>query len=145
MAQRIRRVSRSWPVLTALTVTVLFLASTASAAVARGDFTAKLRTSGHAPTARSYWPISLRVTRGSIKLNGNVDYEFFSDGQLVSRRHGHVFTEGAFNDRLCFPPLAIGHPLKLGIVVTTRYGTSTLFWTVNVTSGTVTHRCRASL
>jgi hypothetical protein len=118
----------------------------APAAPAAGDsINAKLIAPGHAPVVGSWWSIKLDVSSGQAKLTGDVNYEFLSAGQVVSRRRGHAFTRGAFHDRLCFPALAEDQPLKLGVIVTTRYGSKTLYWTVTPTKGAVTSPCKTSL
>jgi hypothetical protein len=116
----------------------------ATALAASGSFTAKLKAPTHTPVANSYWAITINVTKGTTKLNGNVNYEFLSGGTVVSHQKGHAFKSGVFTDRLCFPPAAEGHPLKLGMVVTTKYGSQTLYWTVTTKAGKVTSPCKSS-
>jgi len=136
-----RRTARLRAALIALATVALLAVPTA--AVAGGSFTAKF-SANHTPIAGSYWYVAMTVNKGNAKLNGSVNYEFLSGGQVVSHQKGHAFKGGIFKDRLCFPALAVGHPLKLGIVVTTRYGAKTLYWAVTTKQGKVTSPCKSS-
>jgi hypothetical protein len=85
----------------------------------------------HTPTANRKWPIALTVTKGPQKLSGRVEYEFLIGGTVVSHQAGKKFTDGIYKDDLLFPSSAVGNPLTLRIVVTTRYGKRTVNWAVN--------------
>jgi hypothetical protein len=130
--------------LIALSLAALFALPTAALA-ARGNFTATLKAPNHAPIANNYWPITINVSKGTTKLNGSVNYQFLFGGQVVSNQKGHAFKNGVFTDRLCFPARSEGQPLKLGIVVTTSYGSKTLYWALKTKAGKVTSRCKSTM
>lgn len=125
--------------LIALGLAALF--ATPAAALAAGNFTAILKAPSHTPIAKSSWAITINVTKGTAKLNGDVNYEFLFGGQVVSHQKGHTFKNGVFTDKLCFPPKSENQPLKLGMVVTTKYGSKTLYWNVETKAGKVTSPC----
>jgi hypothetical protein len=50
--------------------------------------------------------------------------------QIEAHRPGHSFKNGYYSDRLLFPSEAVGYPLTLRILVTTKYGTVDLNWAV---------------
>ena len=104
----------------------LLVPATASAAM----FTAHLKAPNHTPTAKKPWPITVTATRGKTKLSGNVKYEFLFDGSVVSHQPGHSFTGGVYHDTLKFPSDAVGEPLTLRVIVTTKDGTVDLDWAV---------------
>ncbi|MGO9898720.1 MAG: hypothetical protein ACLP0J_03260 [Solirubrobacteraceae bacterium] len=62
--------------------------------------------------------------------SGSVRYEYLYDGSVVSHQPGHSFSGGVYRDTLDFPRKAVGYPLTLRVVVTTRYGTDDLDWAV---------------
>ena len=125
------------------TAAAALLAAAPSAALAAG-ITAKVSGRDHAPIANSYYTLRLKVTKGTTKLSGNVNYEFLLGTQVVSKQKGHAFKNGLYTDRMCFPPAAVGHPLTLGIVVTTNQGKATVDWRIKTRTGKVTDRCKAS-
>lgn len=135
----VRAVARRRFALIALSLAALF--AMPSAALAAGSFTATLKAPSHTPIAKSSWAITINVSKGTTKLNGNVNYEFLFGGQVVSRQKGHAFKNGVFTDKLCFPPKSENQPLKLGMVVTTKYGSKTLYWNVQTKAGKVTSPC----
>ena len=104
------------------------------ASAAGAAFTAHLTAPNHAPTANKKWPITVTATHGSTKLSGSERYHFLFDGQVVSSQPGHSFTNGVYHDTLVFPGRAVGHPITLQVVVSTRYGTVDLNWAVDARS-----------
>lgn len=106
----------------------IVLAVPASAAAAA--FTARLHAPNHSPTANKYWPITIDVTRGKARLSGSVRYQFYFQNTRVSQHPGKKFTHGVCHDRLLFPRRAVGYPLTLRILVSTKYGTVAINWAV---------------
>ncbi len=100
------------------------------AAASAAAFSAHLRAPNHTPTASKPWPITVTVTRGDSMLSGSVRYEYLYDGSVVSHQPGHSFSGGVYRDTLDFPREAVGYPLTLRVIVTTRYGTVDLDWAV---------------
>jgi len=116
----------------ALFMVVVVAALALPATALAGGFTAHLTAPNHEPIANKKWPITVTATRGSTKLSGTVRYRFLSDGTVVSSKPGGSFRHGVYRDTLVWPAEAIGHPLSLQVVVTTRYGTDYLPWWIQV-------------
>jgi len=115
-------------VLLIATALALALAPPASAA----SFTAHLHAHDHAPKVNQPWPITVTATRGKTKLSGSVKYQFLFQGQVVSRQPGGKFRHGVYRDKLTFPGESVGYKLTLRVLVTTKYGTEHLDWSVKV-------------
>jgi hypothetical protein len=113
------------PVLLALLVALALPASALAAA-----FKLTPHIANHTPTVNVKWPITVDVTKGKLKLNGSVKYEFLFQGSVVSHQPGHGFTHGVYRDTLLFPPDSLGQQLTLRIIVKTKYGTEHLDWAV---------------
>ncbi len=105
---------------------VLALPASASAAT----FTVKPHFPNHTPIAGKKWPITLDVSKGKTKLSGSVKYEFEFGGSVVSHQPGKKFKAGVYKDQLTFPADAIGQPLTLVVLVTTKDGTKSVDWAV---------------
>ncbi len=112
-------------VLLALLVALALPASALAAA-----FKLTPHIANHTPTVNVKWPITVDVTKGKLKLNGSVKYEFLFQGSVVSHQPGHGFTRGVYKDTLLFPPDSLGQQLTLRIIVKTKYGTEHLDWAV---------------
>jgi len=123
----LHRARRTAGVLLALLTVALGVPAIAAAAA---SFTAVLHAPNHTPIENKAWPITVVVTKGQTKLSGDVNYEFLFSGTLVSHQPGHTFKNGLFKDTLTFPGAAIGKALTLRIVVTTKYGTRDINWSV---------------
>lgn len=105
----------------------LIVPSAASAAA----FTLKVKFPNHTPIANKKWPISWTATKGSRKLSGRSEYQFYFGNTLEGgTQKGVRFSGGRGHDTLVFPGDAVGHPLKLRVMVITRYGTASAWWTV---------------
>ena len=128
----LKRNTQSWSrwrfAVPVLAVLALAVPSTASAAA----FTTHLTAPNHTPTANKAWPIKITVTRGRSKLSGSVRYEFLYNGSVVSHQPGYSFKGGVYHDKLMFPSEAVGYPLTLRIIVTTKDGTVDINWAVKV-------------
>jgi hypothetical protein len=109
-------------------VTLLALLTPALACAT--SFKALLHAPNHSPVENKKWWITVDVTSGTQKLSGDVSYRFLYAGTIVSHQPGHKFKNGLYKDWLLFPPAAVGKPLTLQVVVTTKYGTKYLPWTV---------------
>ena len=99
-------------------------------ALAGGAFTVKAHFPNHTPIANQKWWITLDVTKGKTKLSGSVHYQFLFSGSVVSTQPGHKFKNGVYKDGLKFTSPAVGQQLTLAVIVTTKYGTKTIDWTV---------------
>ncbi len=113
------------PLLLALLVALALPASALAAA-----FKLTPHIANHTPTVNVLWPITVDVTKGRLKLNGSVRYEFLFQGSVVGHKPGHGFTGGAYRDKLLFPSDSLGQQLTLRIIVKTKYGTEHLDWAV---------------
>ena len=103
----------------------LIVPSGASAAA----FTLKVKYPNHNPIMNQNWPISWTATRGGQKLSGYDEYQFYFDNTLEQgTQKGVHFTGGAGHDTLKFPPEAVGHQLKLRVMVVTKYGLASSWW-----------------
>ena len=109
-------------------VTLLALLTPALASAT--SFKAVLHAPNHSPVENKKWWITVDVTSGKQKLSGDVNYRFLFEGMTVSHQPGHKFKNGLYKDALLFPAAAVGKPLTLQVVVTTKYGTKYLPWTV---------------
>jgi len=113
-----------------VTVAVLALPASASAAPFKAVLHAPNHAPNHTPKVNTKWKITVDVTRGAAKLSGSVKYEFVFGGAVVGHQPGHSFTNGVYRDGLVFPASAVGMKLTLRTIVKTKYGTVTLPWTV---------------
>ena len=108
---------------------VLAVAVPASAAA---PFTARFHAPNHAPVANQNWYVTTTAYRNGVGLAGTVKYQFLFSGLVVSTQAGGHFKHGVFHDHLLFPTKSVGFPLTLRVVVTTKYGTVDIPWTVKV-------------
>ncbi|MGH2915304.1 MAG: hypothetical protein ACRDMX_09975 [Solirubrobacteraceae bacterium] len=99
-------------------------------ATSAARFGVRLHAPNHTPTANRKWWITMYITRGRSKLSGSVRYEFLYNGTVVGHRPGIRFKRGYARDDLLFPDAAVGYPLTVRILVSTRYGTVDLNWAV---------------
>jgi hypothetical protein len=102
----------------------LIVPSVASAAA----FSLNVKFPKSNPVMKKNWPISWTATKGSQKLSGYDQYQFYFGNTLESTQKGVKFSGGAGHDTLVFPAEAVGHPLKLRVMVITKYGTASA-WT----------------
>jgi hypothetical protein len=113
-----------------LTVAITALALALPAPAGATSISAHLSAPNHSPIAGKKWYITVTISRGGKKLSGSVKYQFLYNGLKVSTQPGHSFTGGVYHDWLLFPKDAVGQPLTLRVVVTTKYGTTDLDWAV---------------
>jgi archaellum component FlaF (FlaF/FlaG flagellin family) len=107
-------------------------ALTAAPAGASQPFTAHLSAPNHTPTANKNWYVTVTATRNGVKLAGSVKYQFLFGGMVVSTQKGGTFKHGVYHDHLLFPTKSVGFPLTLRVVVSTKYGTDDISWSVKV-------------
>jgi hypothetical protein len=103
--------------------------------VTTGPVRGALHGANHTPSANRYWSYSVRVTdAGGHPLSGTVEIEFVFGGQVVGRDTPptHPVKNGHWQDKLKFPPTAVGAPLTFRAVVHTQAGTITLDWPITV-------------
>lgn len=102
-----------------------------SIALAANPFSVKVSATTHTPLTCTTWWITVRVTKGSQKLSGQVThYDFLFGGQNVSgsepagdkANHYGDFTNGYFHDNIEFPSEAENEALTLQVWVNTKYG-----------------------
>jgi hypothetical protein len=122
---------RQWRRAVPLTFALLAVALALPASALAAAFKVVPHIQNHTPTANRKWPIALTVTKGSKKLSGSVKYEFLFDGSVVSHQAGKKFTDGIYKDEMLFPSSAVGNPLTLRMIVTTKYGKQSVNWAVN--------------
>lgn len=101
-----------------------------AAALAGGSFTVQAHFPNHTPIANKPWKITLDVSKGKTKLSGSVKYDFEFGSTVVSHQPGHAFKKGVYKDSLKFTSPAVGQPLTLVVLVTTKYGTKAIDWAV---------------
>ena len=107
-----------------LTVASLLAASAVlipSAALA-ARFTAHVWFPRHNPVMNQKWPIKITAKHNGRKVHGSTRYQFYVGSSLVAHRKGISFY-GVGHDTLKFPGAAVGHRLKLRVLVATKYGT----------------------
>ena len=103
--------------------------------VTTGPVHGALRADNHAPRVKRLWAYSVRVTDAAGRpLSGRVAIEFVFGGQVVGRDTPpiHPVKNGRWQDKLTFPPAAVGQPLIFRAVVHTRLGSITLDWPITV-------------
>lgn len=124
---------RKWRDRTAVLAVIGAIATLAipASTQAASKFTIVPHFPNHTPTANVGWKITLDVTKGKTKLSGSGKYEFEFSGTVVSRQPGKKFTGGLYKDTLKFPSTAVGEPLTLVVLITTKYGTQSVSWAVN--------------
>lgn len=115
----------------ALLASALVLAVAAPAS-ASAPFTAHFHAPNHTPVANQNWYVTTTAYRNGVGLAGTVKYQFVFGGTVVSTQPGGHFKHGVFHDHLLFPSKSVGFPLTLRVVVTTKYGTVYIPWTVKV-------------
>lgn len=98
-------------------------------------FTLRVHFPNHTPIAHRKWWISWTATKGSRRLSGKSQYQFYFDNTLEDgTQKGVRFSHGHGRDWLRFPGAAVGHPLKLRVMIVTRYGTASAWWHIKVKS-----------
>lgn len=98
-------------------------------------FTLRVHFPNHSPVAHRKWWISWTATKGSHKLSGKSEYQFyFNDTLEGGTQKGVRFSHGHGRDWLRFPGEAVGHPLKMRVMIVTRYGTASAWWHITVKS-----------
>jgi hypothetical protein len=107
---------------------------------ARGKFYAKLYAHGHTPKVGNY-PIKViaKTPSGKPISGGHVFYQFLFGTTIVScqtvgpqTKYKPRFTNGVFRDVLTWPKRAVGYPIKLRVVVSTKYGLKNLDYKIRV-------------
>ena len=114
------------PRLAALMLTVAGLLAAGAllipTAASAASFTAHVWFPRHNPVVNQKWPIKITAKKNGRKLHGSTRYQFYVSGALVAHRKGISFF-GVGHDTLKFPGAAVGHTLKLRVLVATKYGT----------------------
>ncbi len=103
--------------------------------VATGPVHATLIGQNHRPVAKKNW--TYRVTATDAQghpLSGTTETEFAFQGTVVGKETPpiHKLKSGHLTDTLQFPPMAVGYPLELRVIVRTAKGSVTLNWPVSV-------------
>lgn len=126
---RSRLASIAVAVVTAAVITAAV--SLPASALAAPPFTAKLFIGTHQPKVGKQ-PLTVTATRGRQRLSGTVRYQFLYNGLVVGRQPGGSFRNGVYHDTLAWPRKAVGHTIRLQVIVRTRYGTDYLYWWIKV-------------
>jgi hypothetical protein len=107
---------------------------------AHGNFYARLYAHGHTPKVGNY-PIRVvaKTSSGKPISGGYVFYQFLFGSTIVScqtvgpqTKYKPHFTKGVFRDVLTWPKKAVGYPIKLRVVVKTKYGLKNLDYKIRV-------------
>jgi hypothetical protein len=105
-----------------------------------GRFYARLYAHGHNPRVGNY-PIKViaKTSSGKPISGGHVFYQFLFGTTIVACRtvgpqtkYKPRFTHGVFRDVLTWPKRAVGKPIKLRVVVSTKYGLKNLDYKILV-------------
>lgn len=129
--------SSSAPPSTARTTSTSASTSAGSGVVTTGPVHAQLHGADHAPVQGRAWAYSVRVADSSgHPLSGLVEIQFVFGDQVVGRDtpRVHPVRAGRWQDRIVFPPAAVGQPLTFRAVVHTDAGSVTLDWPIRVTA-----------
>src|SRR5919202_4290424 len=105
-----------------------------------GRFYARLYAHGHTPKVGNY-PIKViaKSPSGTPISGGYVFYQFLFGSTIVScqtvgpdTKYKPHFKHGVFRDVLTWPKRAVGYPIKLRVVVRTKYGLKNLDYRIRV-------------
>ncbi len=126
--------SRRWLLLIPAVLATLALVAPSSAAA--NGIRVHMHAAGHHPVAGKKWPIKVIVKkrhgRHKARVSGKVKYNFLLGSEKVASRPGHRFKHGTYHDKLVWPKAAVGHKLKLRVVVKTKHGRGAATWWVRV-------------
>jgi hypothetical protein len=103
--------------------------------VSTGPVRATLTGQNHRPVEKRNWTYRVRATDPQgHPLSGTVETEFAFGGTVVGKETPpvHKLKDGRLADTLQFPPMAVGYPIELQVVVRTPAGSVTLDWPVKV-------------
>lgn len=106
-----------------------------ASSVKTGPVRATLLGQNHHPVANKNWSYVVHVADAHGRpLSGTLETEFAFNGAVVGKDTPprHKFTHGGFREKLKFPPMAVGYPIELQVVVHTAAGSVTLDWPVMV-------------
>jgi hypothetical protein len=110
-------------------------ASSGRPSVTTGPVRATLHGQGHDPVVGQKWIYTLAVTDAQGHgLSGTIDTEFALQGTVVGHDTPptHSLKNGHYKEALKFPPVSVGYPIDLQVVVHTKLGSVTLDWPVTV-------------
>jgi len=122
--------------LLALIGTFAMTASTLpGAAFATSPVRVTLRAQNHHPIVNKNWTYSVTVTSGrGQKLSGTeTTHYLFGSTMVGTEKPVNVrFKNGYYHDALKFPAAAVGHPLRVWVVVRTKDGSGSAAWWIVV-------------
>jgi hypothetical protein len=87
----------------------------------------------HSPKIRHKWEYFVEATSSTGRpLAGKVLTEFLFSGQVEGKESPpyHDLAGGKLANKITFPPESLHIPLTVQVVVTTKYGSLTLDWSV---------------
>lgn len=97
--------------------------STRASEAAPNALVVGLQAPSTSPKASGLWPITVTAhTASGARVNGTVSYAFLLGGSVVARRPAipGKMRGGVYHDKLEFPPAAVGYPITLEVIVTSR-------------------------
>jgi hypothetical protein len=132
LGRRSRSIVAALALLGALAVTATLLPT---AAFAKSSIRVTIRAQNHHPIVKRKWTYSVTVTsaRGQ-KMSGTETTHYLYGSTVVgTERPVNVrFKNGYYHDTLIFPAAAVGHPLRVWVVVRTRDGSGSAAWWIVV-------------
>ena len=122
-------------VLTAgLPASAVVIPASASAS-ARRSIRVTIKGQNHHPVVNKKWRYSVTVRSASgQKLSGTETTHYLFNGVVVgTEKPVNVrFKNGYYADTIEFPPAAVGHPLSVWVVVSTKDGSGSAAWSITV-------------
>jgi hypothetical protein len=96
-------------------------------------FTLRVHFPNRTPIAHRKWWITWTATKNGRRLSGKSEYQFYFGNTLEDgTQKGVRFSHGHGRDWLRFPGAAVGHPLKMRVMIVTRYGTASAWLNIKV-------------
>jgi hypothetical protein len=132
----IRRLS--FPSLAAIALTAGFIVTAVlipSSASARSSIHVSISGQNHHPVVNKKWSYTVTVRSASgQKLSGTETTHYLYNGTVVgTEKPVNVrFKNGHYHDTIEFPADAVGQPLRVWVVVSTKDGSGSAAWSITV-------------
>jgi hypothetical protein len=135
-----RRTRRRLPsIMAALVLLVVGIALSATIlptpALGNSPIRVTLRAQNHHPVAGKRWTYSVTVTTASGRKLSGTETTYYLFGSTVVGHENPInvrFTNGYYHDALIFPAKAMGHPLRVWVVIHTKAGSGSAAWWIVV-------------
>jgi hypothetical protein len=130
-----RRSGSMVAVLVALVAGLLTTMALATAASAKASIRVTMKGQNHHPVVNKRWTYSVTVTSARGRRLSGTETTHYLYGSTVVGTEKPInvrFKNGYYHDTIEFPGAAVGHPLRVWVVVKTRYGSGSAAWWIIV-------------